>query len=117
MNYFIILCVVSVLAVGQVMFKIVSTRIGDKGFSALATDYTALGIFAGSLAIYGIATIAWILAIRQVPLSTAYLFMSLAFIMVPVMSHYVLGEPLNIRIAIGGAFIIGGILIAASSPA
>ncbi len=115
MNYFIILCVVSVLAVGQVMFKIVSTRIGDKGFIALTTDYTALGIFLGSLAIYGVATIAWILAIRQVPLSTAYLFMSLAFILVPVMSHYVLGEPIGIRIAIGSVFIIGGILIAATA--
>jgi len=115
MNYIIILVVVSILAVGQLMFKTVGVRIGDKGFAALTTDMTALGIFLGSLALYGVATIGWIWALRQVPLSTAYLFMSLGFILVPVMSHYVLGEPLSIRIAISSALIICGILVAATA--
>ncbi len=114
-NYIIIIAVVSILAVGQLMFKTVGVRMGDKGFMALTTDHTALAIFIGSLALYGIATIGWIWALRQVPLSTAYLFMSLGFIFVPIMSHYVLGEPLSFRIAISSALIICGILVAATA--
>ncbi len=114
-NYIIILAVVSILAIGQLMFKSVGLRLGDKGFITLISDHTALAIFIGSLMLYGIATIGWIWALRQVPLSTAYLFMSLGFIFVPIMSHYVFGEPLNIRIAISSVMIIGGILIAATA--
>ncbi len=65
--------------------------------------------------LYGLATIAWIWALRQVPLTTAYMFMSLGFVLVPIMSHFVLGEALNIRIALGSAMIIAGIMVSATA--
>ena len=114
-NYIIILLVVCVLAIGQLLFKTVSNRLGDGGFWTLTTDYATLAIFITSLAVYGIATIGWIWALRQVPLSTAYLFMSLGFVFVPVMSHFIFGEPLSYRIAISSALIVCGILVAATA--
>lgn len=114
-NYLIILAVVSTIAVGQLLFKKVGLRMGEEGFAALLHDQTAAILFATSLALYGIATLGWVWALRQVPLQTAYLFMSLGFIIVPVLAHYVLGEILTLRIAVGSAFIIAGILIASTA--
>ncbi|MGI9350559.1 MAG: EamA family transporter [Rhizobiaceae bacterium] len=114
-NYILIIAVVSTLAVGQLLFKTVGLRLGERGFLTLLDDRTTLMIFLSSLALYGVATLGWIWALRQVPLSTAYLFMSLGFILVPVISHYALGEPLNYKIALGAILIICGIMVASTA--
>lgn len=114
-NYVLIIAVVATLAIGQLLFKSVGLRLGDRGFMTLVEDRTTLMIFLASLMLYGVATIGWIWALRQVPLSTAYLFMSLGFILVPVISHYAFGEILNYKIFIGSALIIAGILVASTS--
>ena len=113
-NYVIILCVVATLAVGQILFKSVGLRLSDKGFSALLTDRQTFMIFATSLALYGIATIGWIWGLKHVPLSTAYLFMSLAFVLVPIAAWFVFAEPISTRFMIGTALIIIGIIVASS---
>ena len=115
MNYILIVAVVCVLAVGQLLFKMVGLRIASGGFQDLLHDQRGALLFAISLVLYGIATIAWIWALRQVPLSTAYMFMSLGFVLVPVMSHFVLGEVINMRIALGSAMIIAGIMVSATA--
>jgi drug/metabolite transporter (DMT)-like permease len=115
LNYILIIAVVATLAVGQLLFKLVGLRIGDGGFQTLLHDQRAALLFGISLVLYGVATIAWIWALRQVPLTTAYMFMSMGFIIVPVMSHFVLGEALNLRIALGSAMIIAGIMISATA--
>ena len=86
-NYILILTVVVVIAVGQLLFKTVSQRLGDAGFLTLVTDPKTGLLFFAALFIYGIATFGWVWALRQVPLSTAYLFMALGFILVPVYSR------------------------------
>ncbi len=115
MNYALILTVVTVIAIGQLLFKSVGLRLGDRGFFALVEDPKTAMLFATSLVLYGIATFGWIWALRQVPLSTAYLFMSLGFILVPVMAHYTFGEPITLRFAAGTALIISGILLSATA--
>ena len=115
MNYLLIITVVSVLAVGQLLFKMVGLRIADGGFQSLLHDPRGALLLAISLVLYGFATIAWIWALRQVPLSTAYMFMSMGFVLVPIMSHFVLGEALNMRIALGSAMIIAGIMVSATA--
>ena len=115
MNYALILTVVVVIAIGQLMFKSVGLRLGEKGFLTLLEDPRVAMLFVSSLALYGIATFGWVWALRQVPLSTAYLFMSLGFILVPVMAHFTFGEPITLRFAAGTALIIGGILLSATA--
>ncbi len=114
-NYAIIIACVIVVAIGQLMFKTVGTRLGSRGFEALLTDHSTALLFALALAAYGASTLGWVLALRAVPLSTAYLFMSASFILVPLMAFFVLGEPVSSRVIIGGALIISGILVAATA--
>ncbi|MFZ1814667.1 MAG: EamA family transporter [Rhizobiaceae bacterium] len=111
-NYIIILCVVSIIALGQMLFKTVGTRLGTAGFEAFLHDFRAAGLFILALALYGIATIGWVLALRNVPLSTAYLFMALSFVIVPMMAWWWLGEPLSVRFFMGSALILVGIVMA-----
>ena len=114
-NYILILSVVVVIAVGQLLFKTVSQRLGDAGFLTLVTDPKTGLLFLAALTIYGIATFGWVWALRQVPLSTAYLFMALGFVLVPVLAHFTFGEAVTARLAIGTMMIVGGILVAVSS--
>ena len=112
-NYVIILTVVATLAIGQLLFKTVGLRLGDRGFMTLLEDRQTLLIFLTSLMLYGVATIGWIWGLRQVPLSTAYLFMSLGFILVPLIAYFILGEPISTRFIMGTVLIIAGIIVAA----
>lgn len=116
-NYAIIVACVVVVAIGQLMFKTVGTRLGDRGFEAMLTDHATAALFALALAAYGASTLGWVLALRNVPLSTAYLFMSASFVLVPAMAFLVLGEPISNRVLLGGALIVGGILVTATAGA
>ena len=113
-NYVIIIACVCVVAFGQLLFKTVSSRLGENGFEAMLSDYKTAAIFVTALFLYGISTLGWVLALRNVPLSTAYLFMSLSFVIVPIMSWFAFGEVITLRFAIGGMMIVAGIMLAAS---
>ena len=115
MNYAIIIAVVTTIAGGQLLFKTVGLRMGDRGFLALLHDPTGAALFAAALALYGVVTIGRVWALRQVPLSTAYLFMAMGFIIVPVLAHFTLGETLTWRLAAGSALIVTGIALAATA--
>ena len=117
LNYALIVGCVLVVACGQLLFKTVGTRMGEDGFAALLVDHKAAALFLLALSAYGISTLGWVYALRAVPLSTAYLFMSASFILVPLMSWMVFDEPMSARLVIASAMIIGGILVAASAPA
>ncbi len=114
-NYVLIIAVVAVISIGQLLFKTVGLKMGERGFSVLYTDPSAAMLFLTSLALYGVATFGWIWALRQVPLTTAYLFMSLGFVLVPVMAHFVFGEAVTLRFAAGTLLIISGILLASTA--
>ncbi len=113
-NYVIILMVVLTLAVGQVLFKTIGLKINDNGAGSLLSDYRTLALFFVSLCLYGVATIGWIWGLRQVPLSTAYLFMSLGFVLVPIAAWYLFSEPITLRYMIGAGLIVTGIAISAT---
>ena len=58
------------------------------------------------------ATVLWVYVLRTVPLSAAYALFALAFVIVPLLAHFVLGEPLTANVLVGGVVIVAGILIA-----
>jgi drug/metabolite transporter (DMT)-like permease len=107
----IALCVVA-LAIGQIIFKLVGSRI--TGITDLFTDLGAAALLGTAIGLYGASTLAWVIALRKLPLTQAYIFMSLGFILVPLAAHFLLGEPLAIRVIIGSLIIIVGILVAAT---
>jgi multidrug transporter EmrE-like cation transporter len=101
------------LLIGQLLFKAVALR-GTFGFPLLS-DPTGLVLFLGALATYGLSTIAWVIVLQTMPLSTAYPFLALGFALMPFLSHFVFDEPLSLSLFIGSSMIVGGILVIVAS--
>lgn len=56
------------------------------------------------------ASLCWMMAIKQLPLSTAYPFTALSFILVLVFSVFVLGEPISVWKIVGTAMVVAGVV-------
>lgn len=112
MAYVLVAFCVLALTSGQVMFKVVSSRIVT--LADLRTDTVALAIFAFAASLYAISTLAWVVALRSLPLSQAYLFTAAGFVLVPFAAHFLLGEPLSARVLVGAVLVAAGIWISAS---
>ena len=107
----LVFCVAS-LAVGQILFKLVSLQI--KSLYDLSGNVRAAALLAGAFALYAASTATWVMVLQKLPLSHAYLFMSFGFFLVPLLSFLILGEPITTRFMIGTATIIVGVILAAT---
>ena len=114
MNSSIAMLIISVfaLATGQILFKLISSKI--ETIADIASNKTALALFLAAASIYASSTLLWISALRNIPLSHAYLFISGGFILVPLASYFIFNEPITYRFMIGSAVIIAGIWMATS---
>ena len=99
------------VAVGQILFKITSLSLGspDNFLTALLKNL----LFWIAIILYGSATVAWILVIRNVPISQAYMFMALTYVFVPILSAIVLKEQIGMTNVVASFLIISGIIISA----
>ncbi len=98
------------MAFGQILFKIAALRVGATG--SLGERLTALahnGYFAVSIVLYAALTVVWVWILTFTPLSRAYVFVALSFIMTPFFAAAVFGEPISIRLVIGIGLIVGGL--------
>lgn len=102
-----ILCVTGIAA-GQILFKKAAMHLPE---SPQLVDWLLNGWLITALSLYGITTLLWIWVLRHAPLHFAYPFMALAFIIVPLLSYFFLGEPINIKTLVGGAIIVIGVVI------
>jgi drug/metabolite transporter (DMT)-like permease len=102
----LILCVLAI-AGGQILLKMSAATFLSHGLRAGLLSTTLVA----ALAIYGLATAGWVWQLRTVALSRAYPFMALSFLVVPMLSVFLLGEALEARYWAGTALIVGGILL------
>ncbi|WP_295849934.1 EamA family transporter [uncultured Xylophilus sp.] len=105
---FTVLTVLS-LAVGQILFKLAARAMSDGVTLLQATLFN--GWLWVSLVVYGLATITWIALLRQLPLNLAYPFVALAFVFVPLLGWWWLGEPLRWQNMAGAALILAGVWV------
>ena len=94
------------LSLGQILFKWTSVGLSLKDPRSLLSP----GLIAG-LVIYGIATVMWIMVLKRMPLSLAFPFYGLTFLLVPVLAHYLLGERIGYQTLLGGAIIMAGVFV------
>src|SRR4051812_26842178 len=79
-QYALTLACVIAIAAGQVMFKLSARSVAGSG---ALHDLLFSPILIAALAVYGVATVAWISQLRFVELSRAYPLMALSFVIVP----------------------------------
>jgi len=103
------------LAIGQVLFKLAGReanlvdQVGDIA-GLFVTPWTW-----AALLIYGGATVLWIILIQRVPLSRAYPFAALGFVLVPMASFWLFGERITLSYVLGAALVVVGIVVIGSS--
>lgn len=102
-----LLCVVGIAA-GQILFKISATALQASG---TFFEVKAGLVLFSALALYGVTTIGWVWVLQKVDLGKVYPLMALAFVLVPIGSHFAFGERFHIQYFIGIAFIMAGIVI------
>lgn len=101
--------VVLLMALGQLLFK--ATAVSWQLHGTLLAPAPAVRLLA-SLAVYGVATLAWIWVLQRVPLSVAYPLVALTFVLVPMGAWWLYGESLGVRYLAGMLLIIAGIILA-----
>jgi drug/metabolite transporter (DMT)-like permease len=99
---------VALIAVGQLLFKYAAGRVDPKAPWWMLAFEPYL-ILAG--VIYVGATFLWVMQLKSVPLNRAYPLFALAFILVPLLSHFVFGERLNLAYLAGCVLIIAGTVL------
>jgi drug/metabolite transporter (DMT)-like permease len=112
MTYILGLLVVVAIAIGQILFKLAATSWQRTG-SVFAT-HTAVILFS-ALALYGITTLAWIWLLQKIELGRIYPLMALAFVLVPIGSHFIFGERFSTQYFAGVTLIMLGIVVVVRS--
>lgn len=107
-NVLLILGTIFMLSLGQVLFKTASTHLD----MSQPGTWLTLPLFA-ALTLYGVATVTWLVVLSRVPLSFAFPFYGLSFLLVPLVAALFLKEPLRWQTLVGGMVILGGIAITA----
>ena len=103
----VILCVIG-LAVGQILFKVSATALTESGsFFAIKPAVALLA----TMCLYGITSLAWVWVLQKVELGRVYPLMALAFVLVPLGSHFFFGERFQSQYFLGIAMIMAGIFI------
>ncbi|WP_426178645.1 EamA family transporter [Pseudomonas sp. TWRC1-2] len=74
-----------------------------------------LTVLFSAFALYGLTTILWVYVLQRADLGKIYPLMALAFVIVPIGSHFVFGERFQAQYFVGVALIIGGIIVAVKS--
>lgn len=115
-SFFIIFSSVCLSAVAQLSFKYGVSNVDLTQYSNVALKawflFTSPFVFIG-LALYGIGTILWLFALKQVDLSLAYPFVGISFLLVFIFSVLLLDESFDFMRLLGTFVIIVGIVILA----
>ena len=99
---------------GQMLFKLAALEIPlggagiDRAFSLARNGY-----FLVALVAYFLLALLWVWILSFTPLSRAYPFAALAFVLTPLLGGLLFGEPLSARLVAGIAAIACGLLLVA----
>ena len=115
MNRYLYLLLSAVAAsIGQVLFRKGAMAPGAHGDGTILRSVAVivlnptviLGLF-----FYGLSTMLWLLGLAKIPLSAAYPFTALTFVLVMIASRAILGEHIPLWRTLGLVLIIGGFIL------
>ena len=105
---------VSTAATGQLMLKhgmqLATARVAKSGGSLVIGAATSPWILLG-LAVFGISAVAWLAALSRVPLSVAYPFNALGYLVILTASILILHERANVLTWLGSLLVVSGLII------
>lgn len=99
------------LACGQICFKLAANHFNATSQLPIVQAFLFNGWLWGAFVLYGFSTLLWVYILRVIPLSFAYPFVALGFIIVPAASWYFFSEQINSWYMFGAGLIILGLII------
>ena len=99
------------MGVGQVLFKMSSAAVKKPFGLSSIHDLIFNGYFVVAIILYMIMTVVWVWLLTKLPLTVAYPFSALVFVIVPLFALGFLGEPLRWTTMAGSTVIIAGVYI------
>ncbi|MEO8061547.1 MAG: hypothetical protein ABI821_02240 [Pseudomonadota bacterium] len=108
-----LLCFPVAIATGQILFKRAAAQITPGAGGGWLLELARLPTMWVAVALYAVSTLLWVRILTTVPLSRAYPFVALAFVLVPAAGYLFFNETVNARYAIGTALIVIGVAVAA----
>jgi drug/metabolite transporter (DMT)-like permease len=102
------------MAGGQLLFKLAAIRGAGAGALGERLGASLLnGYFVAAVVLYAALTVLWVWILTFTPLSRAYPFVALAFVLTPTLGVLLFSEPVSMRLVIGIVLILGGLLFIA----
>jgi drug/metabolite transporter (DMT)-like permease len=104
------------MSLGQLLFKFaalsISPSVPDAPLEAGGIFHLGLNpYFIGAVSLYFGLSFLWVWILTFTPLSRAYPFVALAFIVTPLASHLLFTEALDLKFYFGLAFIVVGLIL------
>lgn len=100
------------ISLGQMLLKMAALNLKNPNAMGIwVAGYCVNVHLIGGVFLLGMSTMLWIWVLRSLTLSIAYPFMALAFILVPLLAHFLLHEPLGWRNLAGGLLIVIGVTV------
>ena len=103
------------MATGQILFKLGALKTppveGIQGWIQLIFQPVVIA----ALCLYAASTLLWLWLLQRIPLTTAYPFAALAFLLVPFGGWLIFKEPLNGRYLMGVGLILAGVILTSAS--
>src|SRR6516162_1917162 len=110
----LLLFAVVTAATGQVMLKhgmqVATARAAHDGGSLALRAATSPWVLLG-LVVFGVSAVAWLAALSRVPLSVAYPFNALGYLVILIASVVILHERANVLTWVGSLLVVSGLLI------
>lgn len=98
------------ISFGQFLFKMAGKGLtGNIGRDLIGIAFQPY--FIGAMALYGLASFLWVIALSKTDISRAYPFMASGFVVVPLLGYMLLNETLTPPFFLGTALIIAGIVV------
>jgi hypothetical protein len=116
MTYFYMAALIAfaiVLGLSQLVLKkaVVTSQVGAESFWSLPFKMLGNGYFWMAVALYGALALAWVWIITKVPISKAYPFVVLSFLVVAVLEQQAFGVAFEPKFVLGAALVLGGLLL------
>jgi uncharacterized membrane protein len=105
-KYLLIATVVLAASYGQIVLKKSVQAQSSISFNMLSNFDFIIGV-----GLYGFCSIAWLYILKSTPLSQAYPYLALTFVIVPLFSRIFLGELMSYQSYFGCAFILFGLIL------
>lgn len=108
----VVLCgYAAAMAGGQILFKTAALRFTDGTLVERVIGLFQNWVFLLAMALYLLMAVAWVWILSFTPLSRAYPFVTLAFVLTPLLGSILFAEPLTWRLVLGLVVIFGGLIL------